>query len=74
MKFTQETLKQHPSEDFTGIDEDDVPECSEPFTTEFEKYEEEKSSRLREFEASKRELEKETESKGSTESKIVKIS
>jgi hypothetical protein len=74
MKFTQETLKQHPSEDFTGIDEDDVPECTEPFTTEFEKYEEENSSKLRGFEASKRELERESESKESTESKIVKIS
>lgn len=41
MKYTNETLKQQPSEDFTNIDEDEPYPCTKNFSSQYEKYERE---------------------------------
>ena len=75
MKFTNETLKQQPSEDFTNINEDEPFAYTGRLSTAFEQYEKENSDRMMtEFERSKKELLKDAISDKSSTLKVLKIS
>ena len=56
VRFTQDSIVQSASENFTGINESDQEEYVGRISTEFDAYDEEDSSRLREFELCKQEL------------------
>lgn len=74
MKFTNETLKQQPSEDFTNINEDEPYAYIGRLSTAFEQYERENNDKMNDFEKSKKELQEGGLSDQSSTSKVVKIS
>jgi len=74
MKVSNETLKQQPSEDFTGINESESYDKSGRFSTQFEVYERENSSRLREFEKCKDAINDTSRPTLTSPSRIVKVS
>ena len=56
MKWTNETLKQQPSEDFTNINEDEPYIYPNRLSTALEQFENENGNRIRNFENSRHEL------------------
>jgi hypothetical protein len=73
MKFTNETLKQQPSEDFTGIAEDESYDKTAQLSTQYKAFEIENSENLHDYERCKEEI-KTIERDMSPFSKVVKVS
>lgn len=71
MKYTNETLKQQPSEDFTNIDEDEPFAWIKNFSTQYEKYEREEGER---HERLNTEIDPRLWGDNSSGTKVVKVS
>ena len=74
VRFTQDSIKQNISENFTGINESDQEEWIGRVSTELDTYIEEDSSRFREFELWKQEFKATQDWTPSSPSEIIKMS